>query len=503
MSTRAQMFETPDEFDQELLRNVHPAGWSPPAPAGIYNLVVIGGGTAGLVAAAGAAMLGARVALVEKSLLGGDCTNYGCVPSKALLRSARAAWEAGRARQFGLTRADAEVDFAAVMRRMRRLRARISANDSARHLRDLGVDVFFGEARFTSARRLQVADAHLAFRKAIIATGARAAVPSIPGLRQANPLTNETIFSLDQLPPRLLVLGGGPAGCEMAQAFRRLGSEVWVIERNSRLLARDEADAAAILHRQFEIEGIHVQCNAVIERVHGKDRESVVTVQHSGAHLEIAGDAIFVALGRAPNLEGLDLEHAGVAVTSTGIRVNDRLQTTNRHIYAAGDVCSLWKFTHAAEAMARVALQNALFGRRLRASALTIPWCTYTDPEIAHVGVTLVEAEKIGAEAFTRPLAEVDRAVIDGEDAGYARLYARPGSGRVLGATFVGNHAGESIAEAALAVGQRLSIRALGSVIHPYPTETEAWKRAAELELRSRLQPWVRAWLARYFTWRR
>jgi len=491
-----------DQWERIRQRNLHPLDWVNPEPRGRYNLVVIGGGTAGLVAAAGAAMLGARVALIERHLLGGDCTNYGCVPSKALLRSARAAHELNTAERYGV-RGGGVVDFAAVMQRLRRLRAGISANDAARRFQDLGVDVYFGDAHFTVPRRLRVGPTDLEFRRAIIATGARAAVPPIAGLRETGYLTNETVFSLETLPARLLVLGAGPIGCELAQAFRRLGSEVHVFDRASRLLPRDETDAAEILHRRFEQEGIHLHLSVEVRRVQADGGAKTVVYEQAGREAAVGGDALLVALGRAPNLEGLHLEEAGVESSAQGVRVDDHLRTTNPAIYAAGDICTPLKFTHAAEAMARLALQNALLGRHLRFSSLVIPWCTYTDPEIAHVGMTQPEAERAGAAAFTQPLAEVDRAVLDGDEDGYARLYTRPGGGRVLGATFVGSHAGESIAEAALAVARRLPVSALSAVIHPYPTETEAWKRAADRQLRTRLRPWMRTWLGRYFAWRR
>lgn len=483
-----------DALNQELLRNVRPPDWpSPETFSGSYNLVVIGGGTAGLVAAAGAATLGARVALIEKSLLGGDCTNFGCVPSKTLLHAARRAYACGPTPTL----------FADAMLRLREVRARISTNDSARRLRDLGVDVFFGTARFSGRHQIEVGDTQLSFRKAIIATGARAALPPIPGLKEARPLTNETVFSIEQLPPRLLVLGGGPLGCELAQAFSRLGSQVTVMERNPRLLGRDEAEAAALVERQLAQEGVKVVCDAQIEGIQTSGSDVVAVVRRGDGVDRFSGDAVLVSLGRVPNLEGMQLERAGVAATPAGVTVNDRLQTTNPDIFAAGDICSSWKFTHSAEAMARLAMQNALFGRRLRASKLVIPWCTYTDPEIAHVGLDAQEAEAIGARVFTLPLGESDRAIIDGCPEGFARLYLARRGNCVLGATFVGAHAGEVIAELALAVTRRLPVSALSNVIHPYPTLADAWKRAAERQLRSKLNPRLCRWLVRYFAWRR
>jgi len=377
-----------DRHNRALIAQVHPAGWTNPKPAGRYNLVVLGAGTAGLVSAVGAASLGATVAIVERHLLGGDCLNVGCVPSKALLSAARiaAAQRAGGA--FGVSGAgEVRVDFAAVMERMRRLRAGLAQHDSAARLQGLGIDVFLGDARFVAADAVGMGHDTLRFAKCVIATGTRAAVPPIPGLDTTEFVTNETVFALTALPRRLIVIGAGPIGCEMAQAFRRFGSEVTIIGRDRRLLPADDADASAIIERTFLREGIMLALGATIVRVGPGIAPStrVVVYETDGKQREIVGDELLVATGRAPNVEGLDLAVAGISTDAGGVVVDDHLRTANRRVYAAGDICSRHKFTHAADAMARIVLQNALFFGRKKAGALTMPWATYTDPEVAHV----------------------------------------------------------------------------------------------------------------------
>src|SRR5438132_2831994 len=389
-----------DEHNRTLLHNVHPPDWSNPEPAPRYNLVAIGAGTAGLVTAAGAAGLGARVALIEKHLLGGDCLNVGCVPSKGLLRAARAAADVRDAGEFGIRVPEGmRIDFAAVMERMRRLRAQISANDSASRFRNLGVDVFLGEARFSSPDSVEVAGTTLRFKKAVIATGTRPAVPPVPGLNDAGYLTNETIFSLTALPGRLAVIGAGPVGCEMAQAFARFGARVTLIANKPQILDKEDRDAVARVQREFERDGIHMLLDSKVHKVETRGADKVLRLDRAGVQEELPVDQILVAAGRKPTVEGLNLEAAGVAYDARkGVHVNDYLQTSNQRIFAAGDICSPYKFTHAADAQARLVLRDALFAGRGRASALMIPWCTYTDPEIAHVRLPEHDAEERGTQ---------------------------------------------------------------------------------------------------------
>lgn len=498
---------TPDDvYNRELIRNLHPPDWVNPNPTGRYNLVVIGAGTAGLVSAAGGGALGAKVALIERHLMGGDCTNYGCVPSKALIRSARAAHAIQEASEFGIsTQTGNQVKFHGVMERMRRLRAQISANDSVERFSKLGAEVYLGDARFTGKSEIEVEGRKLTFAKAIVATGARAAAFTLPGFEETGYLTNETIFSLETLPKTLLVIGTGPIGCELAQTFRRFGSEVIMVGRGNHLLPNDDADAGDIVRRRFEREGIRILFNTKVLRARRTDGRRQVFLRQGDREEMIVADEILVAIGRTPNIDGLNAAAAGVKTDATGVLVDDMLRTSNPDIYAAGDICSSHKFTHAAEAMARIAIQNALFFGRKKVSDLVIPWSTYTDPEVAHVGIREKEAAKLGDEVitFTKEFVETDRAILDGETEGYVRLFMNRDDGKLLGATIVGSHAGESIGEAVLAIKQKLKVADLSGVIHPYPTQAEAIKRAADLQYRSRLKPWMRRLLNRYFRYRR
>jgi pyruvate/2-oxoglutarate dehydrogenase complex dihydrolipoamide dehydrogenase (E3) component len=495
-----------DEYNRALAANVHPPQWVNPEPSGRYNLVVLGGGTAGLVSAAGAAALGAKVALIEKHLLGGDCLNYGCVPSKALIQAARVAQTVREASDYGVhVPGGFKINFGETMERMRRLRAGISEHDSARRFRDLGVDVFLGDGKFVDRRTIEVEGQRLKFTRAIIATGARAAHPSIPGLAEAGFLTNETVFSLTELPRRLCVIGAGPIGCEMAQAFRRLGSEVCIVTDGQSILPREDREAAAIVHERFELEGIKVLLGARILKAELVDGIKFLVFEHNGMEKHVASDEILVAVGRAPNVEGLNLEAAGVAYDRRGVTVDDRLRTSNPSIFAAGDICSRFKFTHAADAMARLALRNAFFFGRGKASALVIPWCTFTDPEVGHVGLYEDEARKRGHDVVTHTvnMGEVDRAVLDGATDGFARVHTDAKNGRILGATLVSEHAGESISEFVLAMNRNVPLSAFSSTIHPYPTQAEALKRLGDLSVRARLRPWLRQVFATYFKVRR
>jgi pyruvate/2-oxoglutarate dehydrogenase complex dihydrolipoamide dehydrogenase (E3) component len=495
------------DHDRALRDNVHPPDWVNPDPAPRYNLVVIGGGTAGLVAAAGAAGLGARVALVERDLLGGDCLNVGCVPSKALLRAARAWADVRDAGQFGIeVPPAARVSFPAVMERMRRLRASISPHDSAARFRDLGVDVFLGDARFAGADGVEVDGRILRFSKALIATGARAVAPPVEGLEAAGYLTNESVFALAELPRRLAVIGAGPIGCELAQAFARFGAEVSLLETLPQILGREDRDAATRVAQALWRDGVKIRLGCRIESVERRNNERILRIEAGGTRSEVVVDAILVGAGRAPNVAGLNLDAVGVEYDrQQGVRVDDRLRTTNPRIYAAGDVCFPFKFTHVADAMARIVLRNALFRGRARASALTIPWCTYTDPEIAHVGLYETEATARGiqVETFTQDLADVHRAVLDGETDGFVKVHVRKGTDRIVGATIVARHAGEMLAELTLAMRNGIGLGAIADTVHAYPTQAEAIKKVGDAYNRARLTPFVKSLFTRWLAWQR
>ncbi len=495
-----------DKYNETLLANVHPADWQNPIPATRYNLVVIGAGSAGLVAAAAAAGLGGKVALIERHFMGGDCLNVGCVPSKALIRASRAVADVKQAATLGVHVPPEQitVDFGAVMEHVRRSRATISAEDSTHRYRNLGVDVFLGEGRFTGPDTIQVGQDTLHFHKAVIATGARAMELPIDGLAEAGYLTNETVFSLTEQPRRLGVIGAGPIGSELAQAFRRLGSEVVVFDMLPQVLGREDEEAAAIVERTMRREGVEFILSATLQRVTQENGQKVIHFEHAGQQKSLAFDEILSAAGRVPNVEGLNLEAAGVEYHKKGVTVNDYLQTTNPNIYAAGDIAMKYQFTHAADAAARIVIQNALFMGRAKLSALTIPWCTYTDPEVAHVGLYPAEAEGAGlaVETFTTPLEQVHRAVTDGEEEGFVKVHVQQGTDKILGATIVASHAGEMINEITTAMVGGLGLKTLAKVIHPYPTQAEAIKKVADGYNRTRLTPTIKKAFSGWLGWR-
>lgn len=495
-----------DRYDQQLIDNCHPPGWVNPTPARKYNLVVIGAGTAGLVSAAGAAKLGAKVALIERNLMGGDCLNVGCVPSKAIIRAARAVVDSRNGAEFGLhSNSQPEINFAAAMERMRRLRAEISAHDSVDRFRKLGVDVYIGNGRFIGASTIEIDGTRLEFSRAIIATGARAAELPIAGLADAGYYTNETIFTFTELPRRMVVIGAGPVGCELAQCFQRFGCQVTVITDGAQILPKEDHDAAAVLRQRLSREGVRIITSGIIQQVSSNGSGKRVSVATSGTTHEVECDAILVSVGRKPNLEGLELDIAAVDYTSQGVVVDNRLRTTNPRVYAAGDVCSRYKFTHAADAMARIVIANALFLARRKVTDLVIPWCTYTDPEVAHVGYYEKEARAAGfnVATITESLTDVDRAVLDGEEEGFARVHYDNKTGRILGGTLVARHAGEMINELTLAMVAKQSVSVLSSTIHSYPTQAEVWRKIGDGYMFTKLTPTVKKVFERWLMWRR
>ena len=505
-TTVDQMMLVDDAHDRQLIENCHPPRWVNPTPSGKYNLVVVGAGTAGLVSAAGAAGLGAKVALIERNLLGGDCLNVGCVPSKGMIRAARAAYDSRNGTEFGVHSASApDVSFSSAMERMRRLRAGISEHDSAERFRKLGVDVYIGHGRFEGPSTVEIEGKRLEFDRAVIATGARAAEPPIPGLAESGFHTNETIFTLTELPRRMVVMGAGPIGCELAQAFQRFGSRVTVITDGAEVLPKEDQDAAAVVRKQMDREGIRVVTRGIIQWVGAAGTAKRVSLAVDGRIEEIECDAILVSVGRQPNLEGLGLEQAGVKFARSGVLVDERMRTSNPRIFAAGDICSKYKFTHAADAMARLVIANALFLARRKVTDLVMPWCTYTDPEIAHVGYYEKDAQAAGLDVatITQSLSDVDRAILDGETDGFARVHYDKKTGKILGGTIVARHAGEMLGELTLAITAKQSAAVLSSTIHSYPTQAEMLRKIGDAYMRTKLTPTLKKVFEKWLAWRR
>ena len=460
-----------EALDHQWRGLVFPAEHRNPVPQQRYNLVVIGAGPAGLVAAIAAAGLGARVALVERHAMGGDCLNTGCVPSKTLLAAASAG-----------------LDFGAAMQRVHATRTAIAHHDSVDRYTRAGVDVFLGEASFDDAHTVSVGGLRLRGRRFLIATGARAVLPPVPGLREAVPLTHESIFELREQPARLAILGAGPIGCELAQAFARLGTRVELIESQPRVLPAEDAAASLLVQRALERDGVVLHLGARVVAVTGGAAPQLRL--EGGASIE--ADQLLVAAGRQRNVEGLGLERAGVRYDlRDGVRVDERLRSSRRHIFAAGDVCSAQPFTHVADAHARIVVRNALFAGRARADRLVIPWCTYTRPELARVGAsqTQLAADGVAFDTLRCEFADLDRGRTDGDAEGFAEVHVARGGDRILGATIVGRDAGELLAPLVLLMTAGLGLGSLGALVLPYPTRSEYLRRLADAWNRKRLTP--------------
>lgn len=499
IQNHAVTIEPWDDYNQELLANVHPPDWVNPASVDCYDLVVIGAGTAGLVTAKGAAGLGIglKVALIEKNLMGGDCLNVGCVPSKCLIRSSRVVSEMKGALPYGVQPPEnIAINFSEVMARMRRVRTKISPVDSAVAAKKVGVDVFFGEARFKNENTITVEGQDLKFKKAVIATGARAVQPKIVGIEETGYLTNESVFSLTSLPKKLAVIGGGPIGCELAQAFQRLGSEVTLFHKGSHVLDKEDADAAEVVQQALIRDGIRLVLNCQLEKVTQSPEGKIIHFMDDRPQESITVEEILVGAGRQPNVESLNLEAVGVEYDAKhGLKVNDYLQTSNGKIYGAGDICMNWKFTHAADAAARIVLKNTLFSplgiSKTKLSDLVMSWVTFTDPEIAHVGLFEAEAQAKGIDCNMIKINfdDVDRALADGETEGFVKILHRQGSDEILGATIVARHGGEMISEITTAMIGKMGLSKLATIIHPYPTQAAAIKQAADAYRRTLLTP--------------
>jgi pyruvate/2-oxoglutarate dehydrogenase complex dihydrolipoamide dehydrogenase (E3) component/uncharacterized membrane protein YdjX (TVP38/TMEM64 family) len=473
-----------------------------------YNLVVIGAGSAGLVASYIGAAVRAKVALIEKNQMGGDCLNTGCVPSKALIRSARMLAYARRANDFGFRDTRVEYTFAEVMERVQRVIRAVAPHDSEERYRQLGVDVIRGEARITSPFTVTVNDRTLTTRNIIVATGARPFVPAIAGLEEAGYLTSDTLWSLRELPGRLVVLGGGPIGCEMAQVFARLGSRVTQVEMAPRLMVREDADISRMIRERFEEEGIQVLTGYKAKAVLSRDVRKSLICESATGDLAVPFDAILVAVGRAANARGFGLEDLGVTLRPNGtIETNGLLQTNYPNIYCSGDVAGPYQFTHTAAHQSWYAAVNALFGRfkTFAVDYRVIPWATFTDPEVARVGLNVQEAreKKIPFEVTGYGLDELDRAIADSNAHGLIRVLTKPGTDQILGVTIVGSHAGELIAEYVLAMKQRIGLNKILGTIHIYPTLAEANKYAAGAWKRAHAPRRLLAWIEKYHAWMR
>ena len=475
------------EFDDQWQQFVFPKDYVNPEPKSRYHLVVIGAGPAGLITSIAAAGLGAKVALIERHAMGGDCLNVGCVPSKALIHQAKLAKSLGEDTQ------NAELSpllFSQAMSWVREVRFDISEHDSVKRYSEAGVDVFLGEARFIDEHTIAVGDTHLNTKKSVICTGARASVIPFEGLEETGYLTNESVFDIKERPKSIALIGAGPIGCELAQAFNRLGTKVYLLDAAPRIMPREEVEASEVVSEALKQEGVVVKTGVQIKKVSKSENCKVIDFENNES-IEI--DEIVCALGRLPNIEGLDLDKVGVETDPrVGVKVNDKLQTANPNIYAAGDICFPYKFTHTADAQARIVIQNSLFKGRAKTSKLVIPWCTYTDPEVAHVGLNKDDADKqqIKYDAIKVSLADLDRSKTDDKLVGYAEVLVGK-KGKIIGATIVGESAGELLAPITVLMSNKLGVGALAKSIMPYPTRSEYLRRIADEYNRKKLTPFV------------
>ncbi len=473
-----------------------------------YNLVVIGAGSGGLVSAYIAAAVKAKVALIEKEKMGGDCLNTGCVPSKALIKSARVLSHLNNAEDYGLGPVAQKVDFAAVMERVQRVIGKVEPHDSVERYEQLGVEVIKGEARIVSPYQVEVAGRTLSTRSIVVATGASPFVPPIEGLEQVDYLTSDNLWSLRELPARLVVLGGGPIGCEMTQAFARFGAQVTQVEMNGRIMGREDREVSEFVSKRFESEGVRVLTQHQARRVQVDGDRKILLCRHNDQEVAIEFDAILVAVGRKANARGFGLEKLGVKLADNGTISHDVFLRTNfPNIFCVGDVAGPYQFTHTAGHQAWYAAVNALFGevKKFKVDYSVVPWCTFTDPEVARVGLNEEEAGKQGKEVdVTRfDFAELDRAIAEEEDRGWVKVLTKKGSDKILGVTIVGPHAGDLLAEYVLAMKHGLGLNKILGTIHAYPTLAEANKMAAGQWKNAHKPQKLLEWVAKYHAWRR
>lgn len=462
-----------------------------------FDICVIGGGAAGLVVAAGGASLGAKVALVEKHILGGDCLNYGCVPSKTLLHSAKVAHTMRNAGRYGIEPAMPQINIADVMQRVQDVIKTIEVHDSPERFRGMGIDVVFGTGKFTSPEIFEIDGRKITARRFVIATGSRPAIPNIEGIDKVPYLTNETVFTINETIPDLIVLGGGPIGIEMAQAFCRLGSRVQVVELGDRILPREDTDLAEIVAKQLRREEIKFHLGHGAQSVtHTDGKIHMVLKTPDGQQVTIEGSHLLIAVGRQSNTKELALEVAGVQTERGRIVTDRRLRTTNKRIFACGDVVGPYLFTHMAEHHAGIVLRNAIFHLPAKIEERVIPWCTFSDPELARVGISEAEAQQQGIQykVYTFPFKDIDRAQAEGETEGFAKIITDP-KGKLLGAALAGPNAGELIHEYVLAIAKRMKASDLSGVIHIYPTLAQINRRVADARMKEGLTPVAKKWI--------
>ncbi|MFT5395568.1 MAG: dihydrolipoamide dehydrogenase [Gammaproteobacteria bacterium] len=472
------------------------------------NLIVIGGGSAGLVSALIAAAVNAKVTLIEKHKMGGDCLNTGCVPSKALIKSAKVASLIKRSNEFGINVSESNVDFAAVMERVQSVISKIEPHDSVERFESLGVECIEGEARITSPWTVEINGKILSALSIIIATGARPFVPPIKGIDQVDYLTSDNLWDIRELPKRLVVLGGGPIGCELTQAFARLGSQVTQIEMLPRIMIREDDEIAAMVTKRFQDEGVDIRTKHTAQEVVIRDNQKILVCEHGNQTVEIEFDEILVAVGRAANTSGFGLEELGVELNpNKTIRVNEKLQTSLPNIYACGDVAGPYQFTHTAAHQAWYATVNALFGKfkSFKVDYSVIPWATFTDPEVARVGLNEQEAKEKGIpyDVTSYGIDDLDRAITEGEDHGVVKVLTVPGKDKILGVTIIGDHAGELITEYISAMKHGFGMNKILGTIHIYPTLSEANKFAAGVWKKANAPQTLLKLVAKYHRWMR
>lgn len=453
-----------------------------------FDAVVIGGGSAGLTASGIAANFGAKTMMIEKDRLGGDCTWTGCVPSKALLKAGKVAQQIRKAGKYGLIDSEPEIDFKRVIEHVHEIRREIYEDaDAPENFEAMGIEVVKGEARFTDPHTLEIdlpggEGSTVTSRYFFICTGASAFVPPVKGIESVDYLTNESFFEIEQLPEELVIVGAGPIGCEMAQAMKRLGSKVSVVDMAERIMAKDDPELAEMLLTRLKDEGIHFVLGASIQNVHSDSGLITLELEAGGASRTLGGTDLLMATGRRANVEGLNPDAAGVSWSPKGIQVNAKCRTNVSHIYACGDVTGDYQLTHMSEHTAKVAVTNALLKYPMKTDAAHLPWCTYTDPELGHVGATEEQLKESGKsyEVYRFPYSKIDRAIAESEGEGLIKIFAKKWSGKILGATAVGTNAGEIISEYALAMRNGISLRSMADTIHPYPTYGLGARRAAD-----------------------